>query len=107
PTRTEQGDLLFAVRAGHGEFPRLIVASGDVEETFYDAAQVFNYAERYQTPVIHLLDKMLASTTESLPPFDVRSVRIDRGQIYTPPENGEPAPTPFPRFQPTESGIST
>lgn len=107
PTRTEQGDLLFAVRAGHGEFPRLVVASGDVEETFYDAAQCFNYAERYQTPVIHLLDKALASTTESIAPFDVSAVKIERGQIYTPPANGETPPTPFPRFEPTETGIST
>lgn len=103
PTRTEQGDLLFAVRAGHGEFPRIVLASGDVEETFYDAAQAFNYAERYQTPVIHLLDKALASTTQTIAPFDPGAVKIDRGLLYTP--NGEGS-TPFPRFEPTESGIS-
>ena len=38
------------------------IASGDLSEAFYDAAQAFNYAERYQTVVIHLLDKALAST---------------------------------------------
>jgi len=27
PTRHEQGDLLFAIRAGHGEFPRVVFAS--------------------------------------------------------------------------------
>ena len=46
PTRSEQGDLQCAIHAGHGEFPRLVLASGDIQEAFYDAAQAFNYAER-------------------------------------------------------------
>jgi 2-oxoglutarate ferredoxin oxidoreductase subunit alpha len=45
PTRQEQGDLLFAINAGHGEFPRIVYASGDIEESFYDTIKVFNYAE--------------------------------------------------------------
>lgn len=105
PTRTEQGDLLFAVRAGHGEFPRIVVASSDVSEAFYDAAQVFNYAERYQVPVIHLLDKALASTTQTVPPFDTRSVKIERGELYTPAPEGD-GQGPYPRFALTESGVS-
>ena len=36
PTRHGQDDLLFAINAGHGEFPRIVYASGDVEESFYD-----------------------------------------------------------------------
>ena len=32
PTRQEQGDLLFAISAGHGEFPRIVYSSGDIEE---------------------------------------------------------------------------
>jgi 2-oxoglutarate ferredoxin oxidoreductase subunit alpha len=105
PTRTEQGDLLFAISAGHGEFPRLVLASGDVEEAFYDAAQAFNYADRYQTPVIHLLDQTLARTTQTLPPFDASSVRIERGEIYQ-PARGEEGSGPFERFAVTESGVS-
>ena len=105
PTRTEQGDLLFAIHAGHGEFPRLVLASGDVEEAFYDAAQAFNYAERYQTPVIHLLDQGIARTMVSLPPFDVDSIPIERGQVWT-PDDPEVATGPFPRFRVTESGVS-
>ena len=105
PTRTEQGDLLFAVRAGHGEVPRLVLASGDITETFYDAAQAFNYAERYQMPVIHLLDKALASTTQTVQPFDTQSVCIERGELYKPPSNGNDEGA-YPRFAVTESGIS-
>lgn len=106
PTRSEQGDLQFAIRAGHGEFPRIVLASGDIIEAFYDAAQAFNYAERYQMPVIHLLDKAMASTTRTIPPFDVDSIRIERGEVYTPPSSSGNGRGPYPRFQPTESGVS-
>jgi 2-oxoglutarate ferredoxin oxidoreductase subunit alpha len=105
PTRTEQGDLLFAISAGHGEFPRLVLASGDVNEAFYDAAQAFNYAERYQTPVIHLLDQTISRTTQTLPPFDVAAVPIERGEVYQPPADGVDT-GPYARFAPTESGIT-
>jgi 2-oxoglutarate ferredoxin oxidoreductase subunit alpha len=45
------------MRAGHGEFLRIILASGDIKECFYDAVKVFNLAEKYQVLVIHLVDK--------------------------------------------------
>jgi len=83
PTRHEQGDLRFALHAGHGDVPRMILASGDFEETFYDAARAFNYAERYQTPVIHLIDKALANSNGTIPVFDPDRVRIDRGELLT------------------------
>jgi 2-oxoglutarate ferredoxin oxidoreductase subunit alpha len=105
PTRTEQGDLQFAIHAGHGEFPRIIVASGDLHEAFDDAARAFNYAERYQTVVIHLLDKALASTTQTVPPFDVEAIRIERGEVHA-PANGGRADLPYARFTPTTSGVT-
>jgi 2-oxoglutarate/2-oxoacid ferredoxin oxidoreductase subunit alpha len=106
PTRHEQGDLRFALHAGHGEFPRLILASGDLEEAFYDTLRVFNYAERYQTPVIHLIDKALANSDITLPPYDVNRVKIERGAMIKgvpaqPPEGGE-----FHRFSRTPTGVS-
>lgn len=105
PTRSEQGDLQFAVHGGHGDFPRIVLASGDTIEAFYDAAQAFNYAERYQMPVIHLLDKSMSSTTRTVAPFDVDSIRIERGEAYTSATSGN-GKGPYPRFQPTESGVS-
>jgi 2-oxoglutarate/2-oxoacid ferredoxin oxidoreductase subunit alpha len=105
PTRSEQGDLQCAIRAGHGEFPRLVMASGDLQEAFDDAARAFNYAERYQTLVVHLLDKALASTTQTLPPFDVGSIRIQRGMVYTPPTD-ETRNGSYARFAPTPSGVA-
>lgn len=105
PTRTEQGDLQFAIHAGHGDFPRLVLASGDLQEAFEDAARAFNYAERYQTVVIHLLDKALASTTQTVSVFDVAAVRIERGAVYTPTNEEAPQGT-YARFAATPSGVS-
>ena len=61
PTRTEQGDLKFVLSASQGEFPRIVIAPGDPEESFRLAFEAFNLAERYQTPVILLMDKHLSS----------------------------------------------
>src|SRR5829696_3356551 len=79
PTRHEQGDLLFAINAGHGEFPRIVFASGDIEESFYDAIKAFNFAEKYQMPVIHMLDKAIANSLMTCRNFNVKKVAIDRG----------------------------
>src|ERR687892_712900 len=81
PTRHEQGDLLFAVNAGHGEFPKIVFASGDIEESFYDTIKVFNFAEKYQMPVIHMLDKAIANSIMTCKIFDQYKVKIDRGQL--------------------------
>ena len=82
PTRHGQDDLMCAVHAGHGEFPRLVYASGDVEESFYDTAKCFNYAEHYQLPVIHMMDKYIASSVCTCPRFEPERVNIDRGKMY-------------------------
>ena len=101
PTRHEQGDLRFAIHAGHGDSPRIVFASGDLEESFYDTIKVFNWADRYQTPVIHLVDKALANSTQTLPYLTMDGVRIDRGELARPSEDGD-----YRRFQFTPSGIS-
>ncbi len=79
PTRHEQGDLKFAINAGHGEFPRIVLASGDIEESFYDTIKAFNFADRYQLPVIHMLDKAIANSLITCRNFNVKKVAIDRG----------------------------
>lgn len=105
PTRSEQGDLFLALNAGHSEFPRIVLASSDLDEAFYDAAAAFNYAERYQTVVIHILDKSLSSQTMSVPPYDLERIQIERGAIASPNGGGENEGA-YPRFKPTASGIT-
>ncbi len=104
PTRHAQGDLRFALHAGHDEFPRLVLASGDLEEAFYDTVRAFNYSEVYQTVVIHMVDKALANSDATMSMLEVNKVKIDRGQFLkeiTNAVNGE-----FQRFQHTPNGIS-
>lgn len=103
PTRHAQGDLRFAIHAGHGEFPRIILASGDIQECFYDAAKVFNLAEKYQMPVIHLLDKAMANCSQTYPIFDYSKFKINRGEILT-EKNLEGKE--YKRFRFTETGVS-
>ena len=81
PTRQEQGDLLFAINAGHGEFPRIVYSSGDIEESFYDTIRVFNYADIFQTPVIHMLDKYLSNSIITCSPFEYKNLKIERGKL--------------------------
>jgi len=81
PTRGSQSDLLFSLFASHGEFPRIVFSSGDSLEAFYDAVEAFNLAEKYQMPVIHLLDKFLANSIGTMVIPEISNLRLERGKI--------------------------
>ncbi|MFC2068615.1 2-oxoacid:acceptor oxidoreductase subunit alpha [Chloroflexota bacterium] len=104
PTRTEQGELWFALHAGHGEFPRAIFAPATVEEAFHSVIKAFNLAEKYQTPVIVLTDHHLATSYATVERFDLKLVKIDRGKLLTDEEVSKL--TNYKRHLVTESGIS-
>jgi 2-oxoglutarate ferredoxin oxidoreductase subunit alpha len=107
PTRHEQGDLNFAVNAGHGEFPRIVLASGDIEESFYDTIKVFNLADRYQMPVIHLLDKAIANSVTTCKNFDAGKIAIDRGlMVRQVTDKDKGAAGNYLRFKLSDSPIS-
>jgi 2-oxoglutarate/2-oxoacid ferredoxin oxidoreductase subunit alpha len=105
PTRHAQGDLRFALHIGHDEFPRIVLASGDIEESFYDVTKAFNFAERYQVPVIHLLDKSMANADQTCLMFDPNEVKIDRGSLIRGSVK-ESDDKGFKRFEFTETGVS-
>ncbi len=88
PTRGGQSDLLSTVFASHGEYPRMVLASGDHEEAFWDAIDALNFAETYQIPVVHLVDKFLANTIRSVQVPDVTKAVINRGKIVDSPGEG-------------------
>jgi len=60
PTHTSQGDLDVALRAGHGEFPRVVVAPGDPIETIEKTNEAFYLSEKFGALSIILSDKHLA-----------------------------------------------
>jgi 2-oxoglutarate/2-oxoacid ferredoxin oxidoreductase subunit alpha len=83
PTFTGQADLRFALHASQDEFPRIIIAPGNVEDCFYEIQNAFNLADRYQTPVILMSDKYQGESHFYCPPLDDQRIKIDRGQLVT------------------------
>jgi len=100
PTRHGQDDLLFSIFAGHGDFPKLVYASGEIEESFYDTGNCFNYAEIFQVPVIHMMDKFHASSVITCKRWDTKKIPINRGKLLEKVEDG------YRRFEFTDDGIS-
>ncbi|NTU72925.1 2-oxoacid:acceptor oxidoreductase subunit alpha [Candidatus Roizmanbacteria bacterium] len=104
PTWTEQGDLLFAVNAGHGEFPKIVLAPGDVEEMIELTAKAFDLADIYQEPVIVVSDKLVCESHKSM----VRD-HLDRFIAQYTPRRGKTvvqATAPYLRYKVTDDGIS-
>ena len=83
PTKTEQSDLHLAVFGGAGDAQRIVLAPTNVEGAYKCAGKAFEMAERYQTPVIVLLDLYLSNRYETvvLPrqnPFDPYTLQQPR-----------------------------
>jgi 2-oxoglutarate/2-oxoacid ferredoxin oxidoreductase subunit alpha len=104
PTRTEQGDLQFALHASHGEFPRAIFAPSTAENAFWLTIKAFNTAEKYQVPVIILTDHYLATSYFTVDKFDSSAIFIDRGLPLNESEMGKLSE--YKRHRITGSGIS-
>jgi 2-oxoglutarate ferredoxin oxidoreductase subunit alpha len=99
-TRTEQSDLDFVLTAGHGEFPRMVLAVKNPEDAFYQTARALNIADKYQVLVILLTDQYLADSARNIAPFNFERVTIHR--YFSHPAQGED----YKRYVPTENGVS-
>ncbi|MFC2039638.1 2-oxoacid:acceptor oxidoreductase subunit alpha [Chloroflexota bacterium] len=103
PTRTEQGELEYAIHAGHGEFPRAVLAPATAEEAFYAGARAFNLAEKYQIPVIILTDQHLAASYVTVPRFEAGMVSVDRGDLVS---DAVAKKGDYKRYMASKSGVS-
>ncbi len=105
PTWTEQGDLLFACHAGHGEFPKIVLAPGDVFEAMELTLKAFDLADIYQLPVIVIVDKLLCESHKSHPREEVTDLftnyHPNRGRTVT-----SISSLPYLRYKVTDDGIS-
>ena len=104
PTYTAQGDFLFAIHASQGEFLRVVVAPGDVDDCFIRTVEAFNLAAKFQIPAIILGDKYLLESHRSTHPFDAESIEIERGELIDADEWTEKEE--YRRYEITESGVS-
>ncbi|WP_243678959.1 2-oxoacid:ferredoxin oxidoreductase subunit alpha [Vulcanisaeta distributa] len=99
-TRNSQSDLRFVMHMGHGEFPRIVISSGDHREAIEDAFKALNWAERYQMPVFHLVDKTLANSYSTVIwDIDKKALRIDRGGLVVTKDEND-----YRRFRITKDG---
>jgi 2-oxoglutarate ferredoxin oxidoreductase subunit alpha len=100
PTWSGQGDLQFLLHAHQGEFPRIVLAAGDIKESFDLTMKALNLAEKYQTPVVVLIDKNICDGDQSYPLFDISKFALDRGKLtHEKKEN-------YKRYEYTDDGIS-
>ena len=105
PTWTEQGDLLFATQAGHGEFPKIVLAPGDVSEMIELTLTAFDLADIYQLPVIVVSDKFLCESYKDV----LKDVNEKKLQSYVPNRGKIVANTnqaPYLRYKLEEDGVS-
>jgi len=84
PTRTQQGDLMMAAYASHGDTRHICLYPSDPREAFELASKAFDYAERFQTPVFVLTDLDIGMNDWMVPKLvwdDSR--KPDRGKVLT------------------------
>jgi len=103
PTKTEQSNLNHLIFSGHGEIPRVVIAPGTVEESFYLTVAAFNIAEKYQVPVFVLSEQALCQSKATLPPLEMSTVTIDRGKLQ---RNGALSVGEYNRYAFSDDGVS-
>jgi len=105
PTRTGQEDLAFALAAGHGEFPRLVLSPGSIEEAYALAHHAMEMSEAYQVPCILLTDQYLADTVADGDPGDFPALAVNR-RIVRGSDVPRDAKGRYLRFASTGDGVS-
>jgi 2-oxoglutarate ferredoxin oxidoreductase subunit alpha len=74
PTSGSQGDVMQARWGTHGDHAIIALTASNNQDVFTVTVEAFNMAERYRTPVILLLDEVVAHTRE-------RIILPDSGEI--------------------------
>ena len=96
PTRTEQGDLNLALYAGHGDFPRVILAPTSLESGIELSQKAFNIADKHQVPVILLTDAHYLSQSSNLGEF-----KLEENKYYITKSSAD-----YKRYEYSDNGLS-
>lgn len=83
PTKTEQSDINELIYGSHGEIPRIVLAPTTIDEAFYFIQIAFNFAEKYQCPVLVATDLFLGMSKKSVTDLDFAKIKIERGLLQT------------------------
>ena len=81
PTKTSQGDLNMMLGISQDDFPRAIFAPRNAPDAYDIAVRSFDIAERYQMPVMVLLDFQIADGGYMTIDHDFEPVDINRGKL--------------------------
>ncbi|MDA1075361.1 MAG: 2-oxoacid:acceptor oxidoreductase subunit alpha [Proteobacteria bacterium] len=82
PTRTQQGDLISAAYASHGDTKHVLLFPSTPRECFDFAADALDLADRLQTPIIVMSDLELGMNDNLSEPLSWDEGRVhDRGKV--------------------------
>ena len=99
PTKPSQGDMMQTRWGSHGDHPIIALAPSTVNEILTLTIKAFNFSEKYRTPVILLLDEVIAHMREKVEvPASEDIEVINRKKPTVPPEEYLP-------FKPDEDGV--
>ncbi|MCD6381724.1 MAG: 2-oxoacid:acceptor oxidoreductase subunit alpha [Candidatus Aenigmarchaeota archaeon] len=100
PTYTEQADLKFALHAGHGEFPRVVVAPGDPQEAMERTVEAFYLSQKYNVLSIIISDKHLGESEFSFDKIEKPKLKVEKNITH------ETHDGIFPYYKITKNGVS-
>ncbi len=101
PCKTEQGDLNQVLGASQGDYPRCIIAPGDVADTYRATAEALNIADRFQMPVVVMGDFYLSEHYRTADGLDF-PLPVERGPLAA----GGNGDGEYKRYAFTDSGVS-
>lgn len=96
PTAPSQADVMQARWGTHGDHPIIALAPWSVRETYDVTVMAVNYAERFRTPVILLMDEVVGHLREKVvlpehvdvyPRRKPKKTRAEGYQPYTPDDD--------------------
>ena len=98
PTRTEQADLNLAVYSGHGEFPRIVLAPGTLEDGILLTQRAFYLADKYQVPTFVLSDQFYLDGRSTVAPVPLEEASLTSFVVESKSD--------YKRYALTDNGIS-
>jgi 2-oxoglutarate ferredoxin oxidoreductase subunit alpha len=87
PTSPSQSDVMQARWGTHGDHPIIVLSASTVRECYDITIQAFNFSEKFRTPVIVLIDEIVAHMREKMVLDDEEKIEIfNRVRPTVPPE---------------------
>lgn len=80
PTKPSQADMMQARWGSHGDYPAIALYPAFADEIYSETIRAFNLSEKYWTPVILLMDEIIAKAHEDIEIPDAKDISIFSNQ---------------------------